>query len=162
MVEGFLLNPWTIAIGGTVIATLILKHIFGIDKKDVSKKATKEPFVFKVAEEEITYDEKLISLKMDIVKVVAHDHSLGIRSEYAWMDNRYPNNKKFEQSLMKFEVEALGDKKKVVTFDVHRIELEDGREKKIYFEIDSFFADGKPASFEPGYRDQKIKDIYSE
>lgn len=158
----FLFNPWTVAIGGAVIAGLILRYGFGIGKSDNKEDIKDKPFAFKVAEEEISFDEKLRSLKMDIVKVIAHDHTLGIRAEYAWMDNAYPNDKKFEQSLMKFEVDAPGDKKKVVTFDVHRIELQDGREKKIYFEIDSFFADGKPASFEQGYRDQKIKDIYSE
>lgn len=160
MIINFLLNPWTIAIGGGLIVVLITYHGLGIGKP--KKSVTKEPFRIKCAEEEITFEEKLRSLKMDIIKVNAHDHTLGIRAEYAWMDNAYPNNKRYEQSLMKFEVDARGGKKKVITFDVHQVELEDGREKKIYFEIDSFFADGKPASFEPGYRDQKLKDIYTE
>jgi hypothetical protein len=160
MIIDFLLNPWTIGIGTGVIVVLVTYHVFGIGKP--KKTVVTEPFKVKYAEEEITFEEKLRSLKMDVIKVNAHDHTLGIRAEYAWINNAYPKNKRYEQLLMKFEVDANDSKKRVITFDVHQIELEDGREKKIYFEIDSFFADGKPASFEPGYRDQKLKDIYSE
>ncbi len=160
MIIDFLLHPYTITIVGGVLVVLLTYHVFGIGKP--KKVATTEPFKVKLEEEEVTFEVKLRSLQMDVVKVNAHDHGLGIRAEYAWMNNAYPNNKGFEQSLMKFEVDAESNKKKVVTFDVHRIELEDGREKKIYFEIDSFFADGKPSSFQPGYRDQKLRDIYSE
>lgn len=159
--EEFLFNPWTIAIGGGVIVGLILRYGFGIGKSDNKKETENKPFTFKVKEEEITFDEKLRSLQMDVVKVNAHDHTLGVFAESAWMENAYPGYQKYIQDLMKFEVDAEGDKKKVVTFDVHTIRLKDGREKKVYFEIDSFFAGGKPASFEPGYRDQKLKDLYS-
>lgn len=143
-----------------MVVVLITYYIFGIGKP--KKILVTEPFKIKFAEEEVTYEEKLRSLKMDVVKVNAHDHMLGVRAEYAWMDKIYPNSKRLEQLLMKFETNAKDGKKKIVTFDVHRIELENGREKEVYFEIDSFFADGKPASFEPGYTDQKLKDIYSE
>ena len=158
----FLLNPWAIAIVSGLFVVLVPYYIFGVGRSKNYNTQADEKFKLKAEEEEVIFDEKLRSLKMDIVKVIAHDHNLGVRAEYAWLDYAYPDNRKFGQSLQKIEVDVSGDKKKIVTFDVHNVKLKNGREKSVYFEIDSFFADGKPASFNAGYIDQKIKDIYSE
>lgn len=137
--------------------------IYSIVKDVISYiwKKRQEPFIYRVAEEVVTFEEKMKSLRMDVVKVNAHDHIVGIQAEYAWAENMYPGCRTDEQSLMEYEVDASGGNKKIINFDVLHLVLANGRQKDVYFEIESFFAKGKPSSFERGYADQKILDLYS-
>ena len=124
-------------------------------------KKNREPFSFKFEEEVVTYVEKMRTLQVDVVKVNAHDHTTGVRAEYAWVNHMYPGSKTETQAFLEKEFEVTGGGKKVVSFDVLYTELADGRKKSIYFEIDSFFAKGKPSSFEPGYIDRKLTELYT-
>lgn len=128
---------------------------FGVswDNKD-------KQFSIKIAEEEITFEEKMISLEMDVVKIYAHDHFFGVQSEYAWIKNKYPKSQIHLQIFQKYEFDNKNDIKNVVNFDVIQITLFDGREKSIYFEVDSFFSPGKPFVGEDGYVQRKLNDIY--
>jgi len=149
------------ALAVTLVGGLILYHIFGVGKSNKNKDKINEPFKLKFAEEEVTFEEKLRSLKVDVIKINAHDHTLGIRSEYVWISENYPGSRTGTQYLMGKEFKAKNRKKRVVSFDVIDVMLADGREKQVYFEIDSFFGEGKAASFEPGFIDGKLNDIYA-
>ncbi|MBP6912503.1 MAG: hypothetical protein KBB86_01060 [Candidatus Pacebacteria bacterium] len=164
LISEILKNQWVIGIGVTVIGGLVLYYLFGIGKKNYtkSKKDEKEPFSFKVAEEEVTIEEKMISLQMDVLKINAHDHFLGVQAEYLWINKNYPGNKTLNQSLREYSFDTKNSEKRVITFDVINIELASGRHKEIYFEIESFFNKNKASSIDTGYAEQKLHDIYSD
>lgn len=158
------LNQIIIGLIVTIVGGLILYYIFGVGRKDNlnSRAQNTKNFTVKVAEEEVTFEEKMRSLKMDVVKVNAHDHFLGVQSEYSWIEENYPRSKFTGQAITKYEFATnKNDEKRVVNFDIIFIELESGRKKEIYFEIDSFFKPGNPSSLGQGYAEQKLSDIYS-
>jgi|GEM_PF-7040685 len=61
-------------------------------------------FEFKVGEETVTFQEKLRTLSQDVVKINAYTHVLGVRAEYAWINENYPNSKRIKQSLKILEL----------------------------------------------------------
>lgn len=158
--ESLIISLLVTVIGGLLVG-LVLYYVFGIGKNKTSKKDSEKTFKLKFAEEEITFMELMRSLKMDVIKINAHDHTLGIRAEYAWMEKEYPKSKTRGQSLKKIEIDSKKDKKRVIMFDIHKLQILDGREKQICFEISSFFTPGKADSLKPGYVDQKLKDLYT-
>jgi hypothetical protein len=127
-----------------------------------------KPFVYKVNEETVTFDEKMRSLKMDVIKVIAHDHALGVAAEYAWMNKFYPKHKLVVKMLS--TLEAMTGKRKgggivrpgETLFDIFLLELDGGRTKSVYFDISSFFS-GKDSSLtNPGvYANKKLASLYS-
>ena len=107
----------------------------------------------------------MISLNVDVVKVNAHTHMVGIAAEHAWINFKYPNSVMMEQSLTTLELLTGKDdyKSGQVHFDIMKIRLADGREKEIYFDISSFF-DGVVSSQldKREFMAQKLLKIYGD
>lgn len=141
----------------------IVKDLWNIYRSQKTK-----PFIHKVDEEVVTFDEKMRSLKMDVIKVIAHDHVLGVAAEYAWMNKFYPKHKRIVKMLS--TLEAMTGKRKEgkmirsgdTLFDIFLLELDGGRTKSVYFDISSFFS-GKDSSLtNPSvYANKKLADLYS-
>ncbi|MEK7567782.1 MAG: hypothetical protein AAB513_02575 [Patescibacteria group bacterium] len=127
-----------------------------------------KPFVYKVDEEIVTFDEKMRSLKMDVIKVMAHDHELGIAAEYAWMNNFYPKHRRIVKMLSTLEV-MTGKRKSgeiirpgETLFDIFLLKLDGGREKSVYFDISNFFSGEDSSLTNPSvYANKKLADLYS-
>jgi len=126
-----------------------------------------KPFVFKKDEEVVTFDEKMCSLQMDVIKVLAHDHLLGVQAEYAWMSKFYPKHKRIVKMLSTLEA-ITGENKSSkfirpgdILFDIFLIELKGGRKKTIYFDISDFFS-GKDSSLTNPkvYSSKKLAKLY--
>jgi hypothetical protein len=64
------------------------------------------------------------------VVVAATNEREGIRAEYAWLDKKYPGNKRGGQSL------SYHDKK---PYDIIKITTADGKSVETYFDISNFF-----------------------
>lgn len=81
------------------------------------KESSDEPFVFKVREEAVTFDELVRSTSLDIVRVNAHTHVVGIMAEHAWIRKRYPGAEFRQQELRALRLDT-GDRKAfdVITF----------------------------------------------
>jgi hypothetical protein len=62
--------------------------------------------------------------------ITASGEAAGIRAEYAWLDKKYPGNKRGGQSLV------YHDKK---PFDIIKVITADGKSINTYFDISSFF-----------------------
>lgn len=94
-----------------------------------------------IKEEQVRFDVLLQSLEYDVVKINTHSHSVGINSEYFWINNNYPNNEVLLQRLTTFKLKSRKGnyKNDKVNFDIIKIKLTDGRQKEIYFDISSFF-----------------------
>lgn len=160
LLKEVLTNAWVVGVGAAVLAGLILYHLFGVGKKGSPDKK-EESFTFKVAEEKVAFEEKMRSLRMDVVKINAHDHAVGVAAEYAWIRENYPGSKKHSQTLLEQKFKRKNGAEKSVLFDLIRIELENGRKKEVYFDVSSFFSDGNPTSFDSDYAKHKIREIYS-
>jgi hypothetical protein len=123
------------------------------------------PFEIKVGEEKITFSELVRSLEYDIVKVHAHTHMLGVMAEHRWMHHMYPGCEMKSQALSTLDriqgVEGV-TVKDPVHFDVMTIMLPDGRAKKIYFDISSFFGGGGNLMDPESAVARKMIDIYGQ
>lgn len=130
-------------------------------------KEKKEPFTFSQGEVTVTFEEKMRSLAMDVVKVNAHDHILGVVAEYEWLAHHYPTCERKGQVLTTLELVTKSAEKydsDQVYFDRLTIELDDGREKNIYFDISGFFrANGSSLILDPDeFAAKKLAEIYSD
>ena len=136
------------------------------DKRALPKidRKSQEPFVFVVGEEIVTFEEKMRSVPLDIIKINAHDHFVGVSAEYAWLQHHYPNCATQKQALTTLElITGRGDyESSQLHFDRISIKLNDGRKKDIYFDISSFFGGGTSSVLDPaGFAARKISEAYS-
>lgn len=125
---------------------------------------TAEEFVYIVNEERITFEEKMISLEKDVVKIFAHTHSLGVSAEYRWIEHKYPGAQMKMQCLSALEILTKEKIEKEMYFDVIKIELKDGRTKEIYFDISEFVRHGVGSSMSDSnsYMADKLKELYKQ
>lgn len=119
---------------------------------------------FKVEEEVVTYENKMQGIVMDVVKVNAHTHMVGIRAEHAWLHHNYEDYKMITQRLSTLDLikgTAEYDKSQI-HFDIIEIEMKDGRRKEVYFDISSFFMPGLISSLmnKEDYAAKKIESLY--
>ncbi|MPV61495.1 hypothetical protein GD416_35125 [Burkholderia sp. BE24] len=121
-------------------------------------------FVFEVGEEVVTYDEKMRSLTMDVVKVNAHTHRIGVRAEYEWIRHNYGEFTLIRQSLTTLDrLNGAEYDSSKIHFDCLLVKLDDdgGREKEIYFDISDFFFGGGASMFDrDGFVAKKLNDLY--
>lgn len=133
--------------------------------KDLLRMGTsyfQRPFVYYTREVAVTFDEKMRSLKMDVIRVNASDHEVGVAAEYAWIRKKYPKHKFLCQAFTTL-ARMKGKKSKTndVYFDILFIELEGKRMKAIYFDISNFFRDHASSMIDPGkFAIQKLSEIY--
>lgn len=122
-------------------------------------------FEITVCEEKITFTELVRSLEYDIVKVHAHTHMLGVMAEHRWMHHMYPDCEMKMQALSTLDriqgVEGV-TVKDPLHFDVMTIALPDGRTKKIYFDISSFFGGGGSLMDPESAVARKMIDLYGQ
>ncbi|PSU87386.1 hypothetical protein C0W42_16645 [Photobacterium kishitanii] len=141
-------------VGGVVLFALHRwsPNQFKDSAKEPSKKETKETeehekeFEFVVGEERITFQEKMTSLKKDVVKIFAHTYQLGVAAEYQWINHKYPNAERKMQYLSTLEMLT-----------------KDKMEKEIYFDISEFVHHGMGSSMKDSdsYMAEKLKSLYS-
>ncbi|WP_318432421.1 hypothetical protein [Photobacterium leiognathi] len=158
-------------VGGVVLFALHRwsPNQFKDSAKEASRNETKETeehekeFEFVVGEERITFQEKMTSLKKDVVKIFAHTHQLGVAAEYQWINHKYPNAVRKMQYLSTLEMLTKDKMEKEIYFDVVKIQLTDGRVKEIYFDISEFVHHGMGSSMNDGdaYMAEKLKSLYS-
>jgi hypothetical protein len=132
------------------------------DKYASPKDTNRDEIVIQVGEEKITFTELLRSFPFDVVKVNAHTHMLGVAAEHQWIQRRYPDSRLNSQALTTLDSLQNSDDKPAVPihFDVMSIELSDGRKKKIYFDISSFFS-GRGSLLDPSSAvSEKLREIY--
>lgn len=124
------------------------------------KPSPDDPFEITVKGETITFDELVRSTTLDIVRVNAHTHKLGVRAEHAWVSKRYPESE-FKQQALWFLKPDDDDTAEGKAFDIITFQCADGQQKQVYFDITSFF-DGKVSSMaKPSeFARKKLKDIY--
>jgi hypothetical protein len=118
--------------------------------------------VIQVAEEKITFTELVRSIPFDIVKVNAYTHHLGVMAEHEWIRQRYPGSKFLKQELTTLDrlQKRNDDTNTSIHFDVMTIALSEKREKKIYFDISSFFS-GRGESLDPSSAiAEKLNSLY--
>lgn len=119
---------------------------------------------YRTEEETATYVEKMKSAVMDVIKINAHTHMVGVRSEHAWLHKNYKNYRMVRQQLSTLDLikKTASYDSSQVHFDIIKIELEDGRQKDIYFDISSFFMSGMITSLmnPEEFAARKIADIY--
>ncbi len=122
-----------------------------------------EPIVVKVYGETVTFTELMHSISLDVIKVHAHTHALGVAAEYEWIRRRYPKAERLSQSLTTLDP-SKGKKEydgKQVHFDVLTVKLKGGMKKEIYFDISSFFSSPVLSLVYPSeFIAQNIRDLY--
>ncbi len=133
--------------------------------KDSSASQSSPPpeFSIKVGEETIKFSELVRSLEYDIIKVNAHTHMLGVMAEHRWIHHMYPGCEMKTQALSTLDrIQGVEGVKidRPVHFDVLTIELVDGRTKKVYFDISSFFGGGGSLMDPESAVAQKMIDLY--
>jgi hypothetical protein len=89
--------------------------------------------------ERVKMTELMRSVAYDVIKIEAHTHLLGVAAEYEWMRLMYPKSEKIKQSLV--NLNAAGERE--IFFDVLEIKLKNGKTKELYFDIASFFGEGR-------------------
>ena len=164
-------KTWTVIVvllflGVVTVVTLFALHRWAPASHPsypLSDRANTSEFNYKVGEETVTFVEKMRTLSHDVVKVNAFTHPVGVEAEYAWIRTKYPNSKRIMQSLttLKLMTGRDGSEAERIHFDVIKIELEDGREKEIYFDITSFF-DGEASWFvdRQGFFGKRLSALY--
>ncbi|MBZ9560510.1 HNH endonuclease [Halomonas coralii] len=122
-----------------------------------------EELKFTIMEETATYEEKIISLRRDVVKIFATTHPVGVGAEYHWIKNTYPGCDIKMQLIT--TLGHITDKamEKDIYFDVIEIEMADSRTKKIYFDISDFVSHGMVSSSlnEDEFFANKLDELYS-
>jgi ABC-type multidrug transport system fused ATPase/permease subunit len=121
--------------------------------------------VLNVGEERITFQELHRSSEYDIIKVNANQHFLGVASEHFWIRERYPDAEMEMQSLTTLDrlkySESKESEAKKIHFDIFDIIFPNGRKKKIYFDISSFFNGLTFAKIDPNSKvAHKLNDLY--
>lgn len=112
-------------------------------------------------EEKVTFKEMMISLEVDVVKVYAHTHQVGIKAEYVWMGKRYPGFELLSQSLTTLKGFKENEGEKKIYFDIMEIRLANKRTKKIHFDISEFFDGIANSSMDKEeYITKKIFELY--
>jgi hypothetical protein len=130
------------------------------------EKDEEKPFTLRVGEVVVTYEEKMRSMGMDVVKINAHDHIVGVRAEYAWLAHYYPNYERKQQALTTLELMTGSEGEyhdDQIQFDCLSIKLEDGRQKDVYFDVSQFFRPGGFSSLidRDGFAAKKLTEIYA-
>ena len=74
----------------------------------------------------------------DFVKICTDDHSLRVKAEYAWFKNKYNNTECIEQKIAKINLNG-----EIVEYDIVTLKLENGKLKKIYFDISQMIENEK-------------------
>lgn len=118
-----------------------------------------------VGEERVTFTELFRSTEYDIIKVNANKHFLGVASEHEWIHARYPEANMEMQSLTTLDRLKLAETEESeaakVHFDVIDLLFPDGRRKKVYFDISSFFNGMTYATIDPESRvANKLNELY--
>ncbi|MFJ2529897.1 hypothetical protein [Pseudomonas helmanticensis] len=148
-------------VGGVTVFAL---HRWSPEKKEIPEVKSQEArFTFKSGEEEVLFEEKMISLSKDVVKVFAHTHFVGVAAEYAWVEHKYPGYKRLMQSISSLELLTKAGKEKEIYFDILKIELADGRVKEIYFDVSEFLRPGFASSLnnKDAFIASKLGELYS-
>lgn len=145
---------------GLVLIYSWIKRLF---KRELKATAQNLPIEFEVSGEKVTFTELLRSVQHDVVKVHAHTHILGVAAEHVWIQHRYPGSELLKQSLTTLEL--ITGKKKYqkdqIHFDIIKIRLMTGRNKKVYFDISSFFGGGATSFLNPNeFIAKKISTLY--
>jgi hypothetical protein len=96
----------------------------------------------------------------DVIKVDTHAQRPGVAAEYEWMRLRHRRSIKLKQSLQAINVAKSGEH--VVFFDVLLIQQRNGKTKKLYFDISSFFGTGysSPQVVANSPIVEQIRDLY--
>jgi hypothetical protein len=118
-----------------------------------------------VGEERVTFEELHRSSEYDIIKVNANQHYLGVASEHFWIRERYPDAEMETQSLTTLDrlkqSESKESEAENIYFDIFKIIFPDGRKKKIYFDISSYFNGMTFAKIDPNSKvAHKLNDLY--
>ena len=144
---------------GAVLLWSLVRTVF---RKKVDSSAE---IVLKSEEETITFTELLRSLQHDVVKIHAHTHMLGVAAEYEWIRHRYPGSETVKQALTTLDL--ISGKKRYkasqIYFDIINIELPNGRQKEVFFDISNFFDGAESAHLDPhAFIGKKIAHLYEE
>jgi len=119
-----------------------------------------DSFEITVRGETVTFDELVRSTTLDIVRVNAHTHRLGVMAEHAWVAKRYPESEFRQQALWYLESETR-DPKDRKAFDIITLERDDGTTKEVYFEITSFFDGRTSSNSSPDeFARKKLREVY--
>lgn len=113
-----------------------------VRKNNIESPRVDEELKFTIMEETAKYEEKIISLRRDVIKIFATTHLIGVGAEHHWIRSTYPGCDIKMQSittLSHITDKAMG---KDIYFDVIEVEMKDGRTKKIYFDISDFVSHG--------------------
>ena len=138
------------------------KH--GNDQKSVENTDYRDPFVSHFGEVAVTFDVKMRSLQMDVVKVNSHDHMPGVAAEHAWINHHYPNSTDKLQALTTLEALTKNEEYNsgCLHFDKISITLPSGRKKDIYFDISSFYSGDLSLGASPDeFAANKLADLYA-
>jgi phage antirepressor YoqD-like protein len=71
---------------------------------------------------------------MEIIKPMTNSHLIGVRSEYKYIKQLYPNSK-----LLKQRVKYMKLTNKRIDYDILTIKTSDNQTKDIYFDTSKFF-----------------------
>lgn len=138
-----------------------------ISSFDKFSKKIKTPFTHEENGITVTYEELLRSEKFDIIKINAHDHFLGVSSEYAWLSHHYPGFELRRQLLTTLELmrgKSDSYHPDQIHFDKMSITLSNGKKKIVLFDISSFALSGlASSSMNPNeFLAKKLSEIYGE
>ena len=161
-----------IAFGISLVRTYYKIYLDQSPRKPSNKKSSNHsseagPFAFQVAEEKAEYTVQMRSIHMDVIKIHAHTHMIGVAAEYAWIRENYGDFELDHQTLSTLEL--LTGKEKEYTsqqihFDVLTGTLSDGRTKEFYFDISDFYWPGLYSEkFDANsFAARKLSEIYSD
>ena len=141
---------FTVGAGVGAVAFAAVAIALHMRKDGASSRDGKE-VLLKVDGETVTCTELLRSVLHDVVVIHGHDHVLGVTAEYEWLKRNYPDGKRVKQALTSLDL-LKGKKNRKdskIYFDVLTIRFADGREKKVYFDISSFFSGGISSILQP-------------
>ncbi|MGF6933617.1 hypothetical protein OKW41_002756 [Paraburkholderia sp. UCT70] len=133
--------------------------------KEDNEKRLHGEIALNVGEERVTFTEFIRSAEYDIVKVNANQHFLGVASEHEWIHTRYPEATMGRQTLTTLDrlklAETAESESEKIRFDVIDLTFPDGRNKKVYFDISSFFNELTYEKIDPESRvAHKLNEIY--
>jgi hypothetical protein len=146
---------------GAIAFALLAVHLHRTKDAASEEPHRSDAFSIDLGEEQITFSVLLRSVEFDVVKVHAHTHMFGVMAEHRWIHHSYPKSSVISQSLTTLErLKGDDDSENPVHFDVMKIKLANGREKKVYFDISDFFT-GKGTLMDPDSRvADKLNQLY--
>jgi hypothetical protein len=152
------MNEFIILILNTVIAGLLLALILYVIRKLFSHLINRKTLTISSVHGKVTFLEILRSEKMDVIKIDAHSEMSGVAAEYEWIKKMYPNSKTKGQSLRNIKFSTNNKAvDRIINFDQIEVLLENGKNKSIFFEINTFFG----VTSDQSYFDNKLHDLYS-